>query len=119
MRILGRNKFYLKNTSVVERLSRIDSIVFDKTGTITQTGNSSVSFIGSVLNSTELRLVKSLVHNSTHPLSTIIFDAIHEDTIFEVKNYKESISKGLEGNIEGYNVRIGSAIFIADGQCNG
>lgn len=116
MRILGRNKFYLKNASVVEKLSRIDTVVFDKTGTITQTGSSEVSFIGSVLNSAELRLVKSLVHNSTHPLSSIIYEAINEDELFEVKDFCESVSKGLEGNIEGYKVRIGSALFIANGQ---
>ncbi len=67
IRILGKNKLYLKNASVVERMSKIDTIVFDKTGTITQTGDANITFNGSVLNSYEQKLVKSLVRNSTHP----------------------------------------------------
>ena len=61
MRILGRNKFYLKNASVVERLSGIDSVVFDKTGTITEPGDSAITFSGDVLSSYEQKLLKSLV----------------------------------------------------------
>ena len=46
MRIFGRNKFYLRNTSVIENLGKVDSIVFDKTGTITQLGKSDLDFYG-------------------------------------------------------------------------
>ena len=42
MRIFGRNKFYLKNSSVVEMMAKINSIVFDKTGTITESGKSDI-----------------------------------------------------------------------------
>ncbi len=48
MRIFGRNKFYLRNTSVIEDLGKVDSIVFDKTGTITQLGKSDLVFTGTV-----------------------------------------------------------------------
>ncbi|MBP9098624.1 MAG: heavy metal translocating P-type ATPase, partial [Ferruginibacter sp.] len=36
LRIFGKNKFYLKNARIIEALASADSIVFDKTGTITQ-----------------------------------------------------------------------------------
>ena len=35
LRILGKRKFYLKNALVIEQLAKVDTIVFDKTGTIT------------------------------------------------------------------------------------
>ena len=35
LRILGKKKFYLKNASVIEQLAKINTIIFDKTGTIT------------------------------------------------------------------------------------
>ena len=44
MRIFGRNKFYLKNSSVVEMMAKINSIVFDKTGTITESGKSDIIY---------------------------------------------------------------------------
>ena len=36
MRVFGRKGFYLKKVEILEELSRVDTIVFDKTGTITQ-----------------------------------------------------------------------------------
>ncbi len=44
VRIFGRNKFYLKNSSVVEDLAKINMIVFDKTGTITKSGDGAIKF---------------------------------------------------------------------------
>ena len=112
MRILGRNKFYVKNTSVIERMSKIDSVVFDKTGTITKQGNAMVSFIGGVLSSFEQQLVKSVVRNSSHPLSAMIFDAIKEEKVFEVQDFKEWSGKGIEANVGIYSVKMGEKFFV-------
>jgi P-type E1-E2 ATPase len=35
LRIYGRAKFYIKNATVIEQLAKVDTVVFDKTGTIT------------------------------------------------------------------------------------
>ena len=56
MRIFGRNKFYLKSTHIIEKLSSITSIVFDKTGTITETKNAHVNFQGDDLSDYEKKL---------------------------------------------------------------
>lgn len=112
MRILGRNKFYVKNTSVIEHMSKINSIVFDKTGTITKTGDAAVSFIGSVLSSFEQRITKSLARNSIHPLNIKISDAIKERDMFEVKDFKEHLGKGIEGKVGYYDVKLGSRRFV-------
>jgi len=114
IRILGKNKLYIKNSSVIERISKIDTIVFDKTGTITKTGDSSITFTGSVLNEYEQRLIKSLVCNSSHPLSSKIYEMIDSPELFDVKFYKESAGEGIEGIIDKQLVRIGAAIFVAD-----
>ena len=71
IRIFGRNKFYLKNISVIEKLSGIKTIVFDKTGTITETGKANIKFIGPELNPFQQEIINSLVRNSTHPLSRV------------------------------------------------
>ncbi len=57
LRIFGRNKFYIKNALVIERLTEIDTIVFDKTGTITH--GSSITFIGKKLNDEENRKINA------------------------------------------------------------
>ena len=115
MRIFGRNKFYLKNASVVERLSGINSVVFDKTGTITEPGDSAVTFSGDVLTSYEQKLLKSLVRNSLHPLSSKIYSVVEGEELFEVSEYKESLSKGIEGKVDNNYVKLGTAIYVNGG----
>ncbi len=46
LRILGKNKFYVKNTQTLERLAKIDTAIFDKTGTITTSQKSTVYYEG-------------------------------------------------------------------------
>jgi Cu+-exporting ATPase len=114
IRIMGRNKFYAKNASVVERISKIDTIVFDKTGTITQTGNASISFNGTMLSPYEQTIVKSLVRSSTHPLSSRIYEAIESKEILEVTGFTEQSGKGIEGVVDNKRIRLGSALFASD-----
>jgi Cu+-exporting ATPase len=93
-------------------MSNVNSIIFDKTGTITYSGNSMVSFIGGVLTSFEQELVKSLVRNSTHPLSSYIYNAIKELKIFEVKGFNEHSGKGIEGEIGTCKIKLGEKYFV-------
>ena len=81
----------MKSTHVIEKLSKITSIVFDKTGTITETQNAKVEFIGDDLSELEIKLIKSLVHNSSHPLSKNIFKIFPDAELFRIFNYQENI----------------------------
>jgi len=112
MRIYGRNKFFIKNTFVIEKLSKVTSIVFDKTGTITQNKKSVITFEGRELNEFELSLVKSLSRQSTHPLSRKIFDFLEKYETKEVVDYFEYVGKGVAGEIEGLEVKMGSEEYV-------
>ena len=112
MRILGRNKFYIRNTSVIEDLGKIESIVFDKTGTITQLGKSDLVFNGAVLNSFQQKIIKSLVRNSTHPLSLKIYNSLEGEEFFPVTNFDEILGLGINGIVYGNSVKVGSKEFV-------
>lgn len=112
MRIFGRNRFYLKNSSVVEKMAKINSIVFDKTGTITEPGKSDIIYHGKVLTPDQLKIIKSLVRNSTHPISKKIFDSIDEVDFYPVTKYTEEIGKGISGIVYGHIVKIGTSEFL-------
>jgi Cu+-exporting ATPase len=118
MRIFGRNKFYLRNTSVIEDLGRVDSIVFDKTGTITQLGKSDLVFTGAVLNSFQQKMIKSLVRNSTHPLSLKIYNSLESDDFFPVTKFDEIPGLGITGVVYGNQVKVGSKEFVVDSTTN-
>lgn len=114
MRILGRNKLYLKNSYVIEEIAKVEHIIFDKTGTITHTGSADLIYHGRILTELEKQIIKSLTRNSTHPLSKKIFDSIEDKTILPVTNFEENLGKGISGIVYGHSVRIGSSDFVGD-----
>lgn len=117
LRIFGKNKLYLKNASVIEALAKIKSVVFDKTGTITQNSASSISYEGTPLTAAETSAVKTLATQSSHPLSKIIASFLNVDNIekITVQNFKEYTGKGLEATVNGNKIKMGSAAFINEG----
>lgn len=115
MRVFGKANLYVKNAGVIERMAKVDAIVFDKTGTVTHGSEPLVKFVG-VLSEEEMRYVRALTGSSTHPLSAIISRSIPSDTSPAIHSFGEYQGKGIEGAIDGYNVRIGSAQFT--GACD-
>ncbi len=111
LRIFGKNDFYLKNTSVIELLSKIDTIVFDKTGTITHVQKSTVEYVGTELTKEELDGVYSLVSNSVHPISIMIVEHVSAQKR-DIENFAETISKGISGMIDSVEYRIGTREFV-------
>ncbi len=111
LRAFGRKKLYLKNADIVEKLANIDTIVFDKTGTVTHSGTPEIRFIGN-LNALQLGRVKQLAGYSTHPLSNLIFQSIPLASDEIVTAFKEISGKGVEGIINGCSIKIGSASFV-------
>ena len=77
LRIFGKNKLYLKNAGVIESLAKINTIVFDKTGTITQNKSSKVSYEGTPFTAKELVAIKNITKQSSHPLSKIIASSLN------------------------------------------
>src|SRR5690606_8286889 len=94
MRIFGRNKFYLKNGQVAEKLSQTDTIVFDKTGTITLSNQATVHFEGKALAISDMRIVKTLAAQLNHPLSRKVFESIPEMEEVPVAFLKEYEGQG-------------------------
>ncbi len=113
LRIFGKNKLYFKNANVIETLAKINTIVFDKTGTITHSKSSKVSYEGTPLTAKELIAVRSIASQSSHPLSKIIASSLRPGSRqMQVKNFKEYTGKGVEAKANDIEVRMGSADFI-------
>lgn len=112
MRILGRNKFYVKDTLTIERLAKIDTLVFDKTGTITENKKTNIQYTGSEIKESDLKNIKSLLKNSNHPLSKSLYEFLKvNDDYFEAEDFEEISGKGYQGKVRGITYKIGSAKF--------
>ena len=115
LRIFGYKKFYLKNDAIIEKLNKIDHIVFDKTGTITTTQETEMEFEGNKLSENELRAVKSVIRSSNHPLSRALNEHIKVSPFQEpIINYKEIAGKGIEGQVKEYFIQVGSAKMVGE-----
>lgn len=112
IRILNKYKLYVKNSTVIEHMSEIDTIVFDKTGTITEQGLSEVEFKGNVLTNEQVQCIRSLAHQSNHPLSKSILSFLPIQKIVSVKNYQEIKGLGTSAIIHDVLVKMGSAEFV-------
>lgn len=112
LRVFGLNKFYLRSPEIIERLSRINHIVLDKTGTITQTKGSNVKYGGKVLNQSLQADIASLLKQSSHPASKLVFDFLNIQNISEVKDFKETDGQGIEGWVNEKHIKIGSPRFV-------
>ena len=112
LRILGKKKFYLKNALVIEQLANVDTIVFDKTGTITTNKKSNISFQGEALSENEIALVKNVLRASNHPLSRMLYDFLPETKRIKLDSFEELTGKGIQAQIDQTIIQLGSASFV-------
>jgi P-type Cu+ transporter len=113
LRMLQRFGLYAKNSNVIERISDIDVVVFDKTGTITQQEEAKIIYEGIALTTEEKQFVRSLASQSSHPLSKSVVSSFPPFKNLLVKNFSEEKGKGIEGFINGNKLKLGSSEFIS------
>jgi Cu+-exporting ATPase len=109
--IFDKNKLYIKNTSAIEQMAAVDTVVFDKTGTISSPNVSTMYFEG-YLSKFDRDLLYSVCRNSNHPLSREIIKWLGECTLLPIVEYKEIVGSGQTAQYGDYEVRIGSAFFV-------
>ncbi len=112
IRVLNKYKLYVKNASVIENMSEIDTIVFDKTGTITKQGKSEISFQGTDLSENQSQLIRTLANQSNHPLSKSIVSFLPFSKRLNIKNYKEFKGFGTSASINEHFIKMGSSDFV-------
>jgi len=118
LRIVGKQKFYLKNALVIEQLAKVDTLVFDKTGTITTNKKSNISYEGKPLSNVNLIRIKSLLRASNHPLSRMLYDFLPEMGRAKIDSFEEITGKGIQALVEGDTIKIGSAAFAGSSDEN-
>lgn len=108
----------IRDAAALERLEKIDTLIVDKTGTLTE-GRPAVTAIRPALGFDEaglLRLAASLERGSEHPLAAAILRAARERglTLAEPAAFDSPVGKGVMGEVEGRRVALGSGPFLAE-----
>jgi Cu+-exporting ATPase len=108
----------IKNAEALERMEKIDTLVVDKTGTLTE-GRPTLTAILPAAGFGEedlLRLAASLERGSEHPLGTAIVDAAQKRglALSSPADFDSPTGKGVTGKVEGHALVIGSAAFLAE-----
>ncbi len=116
LRIFSRNRLYLKNAGIAERLSGINTIVLDKTGTITTGNEQKAEYIGEPLAEEVRHAVWELAAQSAHPLSRTICNYLSPAGRITsgIKNFREYEGRGITAVVNGLRIRLGSASFVAE-----
>src|SRR5690625_6535010 len=97
-------------------MANIDKSVVDKTWTITDNQKTKVKYNGTALTEEELIMVRSVLKNSNHPLSRILYGYIEVDETVAISNYKEVTGKGQQADrkstrLNSSHVAISYAVF--------
>lgn len=112
LRILGRNRFYLRNAQAIENIASVNHIVFDKTGTLTAVNNPDISYEGEPLTQELQCAVAALAAQSNHPLCKAIVAHLPKLPGLQVGEFMEEAGKGILGVVNGVFISLGSGDFV-------
>lgn len=108
----------IKNAESLEVMEQIDTLVVDKTGTLTEGKPSLVSVVAMTGHDedTVLRLAASLERSSEHPLAMAIVQGARDRDIplLDVADFNSITGKGVSGRVEGRQVAIGNRKLLED-----
>ena len=117
----AQNGILIKNAEALEEMHKINVLITDKTGTLTE-GKPSLDNIEIVENQDKnevLRLAASLNQNSEHPLSNAVldvfkksFDSAQDDRFEKVENFENISGKGLKGMINQEEILLGNEALL-------
>ncbi|OAP35077.1 haloacid dehalogenase [Sinorhizobium glycinis] len=108
----------IKNAEALERFEKVDTLVVDKTGTLTE-GKPKVKSVVAVSDISEdelLRLTATLERSSEHPLAAAIVEAANERGIAlgKAEDFDSPVGKGVTGLVDGRRLVIGSHRIMSE-----
>jgi len=111
-RWLARRHVFLRNAQVVERLAAVDTVVLDKTGTLTSPGAGQATWSGMALTEMEQDWLHSMAQHSAHPLALQIKATLRKASAEPLWSCVEKPGCGMEGRIGSREILLGSAAWV-------
>lgn len=112
----ARSGVLIRDAEALERMEKIDTLVIDKTGTLTEGKPKVVAVVAAdgFERNELLRLAASVERASEHPLAFAILNAAKEESIElrNVQNFDSPVGKGAMGTVDGRSIVIGNAVIM-------
>ena len=114
MRWFGRYGFFLKSSSVLSDLVKVDHIVFDKTGTLTKNDAIQVKWHGDDLHFEDRWSIATIALNAQHPLAKVLLQHldIAKADANAVLQFEEASGEGVGARVRASYFRLGKASFL-------
>jgi Cu+-exporting ATPase len=113
----------IKNAEALERFEKVDTLIVDKTGTLTEGKPKLVAVLPEDGHEEDevLRLAASLERGSEHPLAEAIVRGAEERDVkmVDATDFEAITGKGVKGIVNGHNVALGNSKLVADMGLNG
>lgn len=118
----AKSGILIKNAEALETLKKVDVLIIDKTGTITE-GHPSVEYVYATEGDEEVKLlawVAALNQHSEHPLAQALseYAKAHDVTQLEVQDFEGHTGKGVTGMVEGKHLALGNSALMKDVQAD-
>ena len=111
----SRERILIKGSDELDRLNKIDTVIFDKTGTITEGTFALTKIVSKNITKEELlKLVATVENNSNHPIAKSIKSTYKKEIVDKVKNFKEISGSGIKCEIDNQKVVIGTSKFLKE-----
>ena len=112
------NGILFKNAEAIEVMRKVDTLVIDKTGTLTE-GKPQLQSVVSTSNTDEqtlLRLAASLERHSEHPLASAIVSGARDRRVklTDATRFNSLTGKGVVGEVDGYRVAVGNRALLEE-----
>ncbi len=109
----SRNGILFKGSSYLDRMTRVDTVVMDKTGTLTKGVFKVQQVVDKFLSQKEwLPLVEAVEAQSTHPIANAVVEYVKSAQKLTVENLEEIKGHGLKGTVNGKEVLAGNVKLL-------
>ena len=108
------NGILFKNAEAIEIMRKVDTLVVDKTGTLTEGKPRLQSVVANIDEQTLLRLAASIERNSEHPLAAAIVSGARDRGVklVDAIRFHSLTGKGVVGEVDGHQVAVGNRALL-------
>jgi len=110
----SRNGILFKGSNFLDLMTKVDTVVMDKTGTLTKGvfEVQDVVAIEEIDKDLLLKLTASIEHNSTHPIAEAVVKFAGENNLSKANDVEEISGHGMKGKVDGYEILAGNTRLL-------